>query len=230
MDAPVEDLLSIPKGEENDWLAPLPTDPAVAAPLDNVGGDDTEIVNGATLDEDFSEIARDKDRSKSQAGGESENVPSESDRAKKLRENGPAFPGIDMDKPTFEGHEPDAPLPTIPNKGFRPYEQIPTDKKSYLHVDVKQALSFFQRSLLDYLRIVFWLLKTTSTFDEFTAIFDGFKLWYQENFNYYDVEQWQTLESDSAVFKTAGNARDSVFDAHRANIKKFLEGVTQKLH
>ena len=189
MDAPVKDFMSIPEGEERYRSAPQPADPAVAAPIDNVGGDDTEMVTGNTVEEDLSEIAREDDIADSQAVEEAENTPSETDRAQRLRVNGAEF-DVDMNAPTFDGHEPDAPLPTVPNEGFRPYGDIPTDKKSYKHIDVKQTMSFFQCSLLDYLRLAFWLLKTTSTFDEFSAIFVGFKQWYQEKFTYFKVEEW----------------------------------------
>jgi len=148
------------------------------------------MVNGNTLDEDFSEITREDDIADSQAVEEAENTPSETDRAQRLRRvNGAEFPDVDMNAPTFDGHEPDAPLPTVPNEGFRPYGDIPTDKRSYKHIDVKQTMSFFQRSLLDYLRLAFWLLKTTSTFNEFSAVFDGFRQWYQETFTYFKVEE-----------------------------------------
>ena len=168
MDAPVKELLSIPEGEERDRSATQQTDPsvaavdgngngdgtafvtgatleedAVAAPIDNVGGDDTEMVNGNTLEEDFSEIAREDDITDSQAVEEAENMPSETERAHRLRVKGSEFPDVDINAPTFDGHEPDAPLPTVPNEGFRPYGDIPTDKRSYKHIDVKQTMSFF---------------------------------------------------------------------------------------
>ena len=152
MDAPVKNLLDIPEGDELDRSEPeppQPADPVVAAPIDNVGGDDTEMVTGNTVEEDLSEIAREDDIADSQAVEEAENTPSETDRAQRLRVQGAEFPDVDMNAPTFDGHEPDAPLPTVPNEGFRLYGDIPTDQKSYKHIDVKQTMSFFQRSLLD---------------------------------------------------------------------------------
>ena len=153
----------------------------------------------------------------------SSNNPPETEREKKIRLDGPAYPDIDMDRPMFGGQAPEREAPeTIDDEGFLEYNKIPTYEMSYLHIHVKQALAFFQRSLLDYLRIAFWLLETTSTFDEFALVFAGFKEWYQQTFTYFDEEQWQDLNSGSVISTTASNARSTAFDTDRAKIKRFL--------
>jgi len=148
----------------------------------------------------------------------------EDSRAERLKKNGARF----LDR-TTEPMWPDEaelkpPMPTVPNdeEGFSAYAQIPTYKMSYLRIDVKQAMTFFRRSLLEYIRIVFWLLKTTSIFGDFSVVFDGFKKWYSATFDYFDEAQWQDSDVDAAVFKTAGNFLSDTFNVDRANIKKIL--------
>jgi len=208
LDTPLD---GIPEVDEIRTDDPPPNDPATPAGGEDVAADETTMVNGSEGGEDFSEIQEVDDDS------------SETDCPKKLRERGAEFPIVDVDAPTFPGEVVDTPLMTVPDEGFRPYQEAPTDKKSYLQIDVQQTMSFFQRSLLDYLRLSFWLLKTTSALEPCARVFDGFKDWYQQKLTYFQILQWHDPDSDSVVFKTAGNARSTEFDAHRAKIKAFLD-------
>ena len=201
----MEDIAEADEIMAND---PQPNDLPITAANDDVPAE-TDIGTTRVVEEDFSEIQEDD--------------PSETDRERLFRQRGPQFPDVDVDAATFHEDHEDTPLETIQDEGFRPYQEAPTDKKSYLLIDVQQTMSFFQRSLLDYLRLTFWLLNTTATLESFARVFDGFKNWYQQKLNYFQIGEWQNAHADSAVFKTAGNARSTEFDAHRAKIKAFLD-------
>jgi len=97
--------------------------------------------------------------------------------------------------------------------------------QSYLRVDMLQAHSFFTMSLLEYLRLVFWLLRATAQADDewagLRSVYIGFSKWYRSKSDYYTEPEWLPPPANAHVFATTANLHTKHFD----NSHKLIQGI-----